>query len=101
MPPTEHVWDLVGQRLARDLRPAASKDELLLSIQALWNSLPQADIQNLFDSMPRRIAIMPDDHILDTPCQGLTLTVLKPENLVSGVLLDGQSESDIQLEKFP
>ncbi|GFT78089.1 transposable element Tc1 transposase [Trichonephila clavipes] len=56
MSPTEHVWNLVGWRLARDPRPAASKDELLLSIQAIWNSLPRADIQNLFDSMPHRIA---------------------------------------------
>ncbi|GFV31561.1 transposable element Tcb2 transposase [Trichonephila clavipes] len=46
-----HVWDLVGRRFARYPRPASSKDELLLRI---WNSLPQADIQNLFDSMPRR-----------------------------------------------
>ncbi|GFW68363.1 transposable element Tcb2 transposase [Trichonephila clavipes] len=46
----EHVWDLVGRRLARDPRPAASKDELLLRIQAIWT-----DIQNLFHSMPRRI----------------------------------------------
>ncbi|PRD24948.1 UNVERIFIED_CONTAM: hypothetical protein NCL1_42335 [Trichonephila clavipes] len=30
--------------------------QLLLRVQAIWNSLPQADIQNLFDSMPRRIA---------------------------------------------
>ncbi|GFX65776.1 hypothetical protein TNCV_2043101 [Trichonephila clavipes] len=58
MSPIEHMWDLVGRRLARDLRPAASKDELLLPIQAIWNSLPQADIQNLFDSMPRRIAAL-------------------------------------------
>ncbi|GFW23922.1 transposable element Tcb2 transposase [Trichonephila clavipes] len=28
----EHVWDLVGWRLARDPRPEASKDELLLHI---------------------------------------------------------------------
>ncbi|GFU78220.1 transposable element Tcb2 transposase [Trichonephila clavipes] len=53
----EHVWDLVGRRLTRDPRPAA-KDELLLRIQAIWNSLPQTDIQNLFDSMPRRIATL-------------------------------------------
>ncbi|PRD30714.1 UNVERIFIED_CONTAM: Transposable element Tcb2 transposase [Trichonephila clavipes] len=53
MSPFEHVWDLVGQCLARDQRPAASKDEPLLRIQAVWNSLPQADIRNLFDSMPR------------------------------------------------
>ncbi|GFW51366.1 transposable element Tcb1 transposase [Trichonephila clavipes] len=56
MLPIVHVWNLIGRRLACDPRPAASKDELLLRIQAIWNSLPQADIQNLFDSMPRRIA---------------------------------------------
>ncbi|GFX77436.1 hypothetical protein TNCV_2956321 [Trichonephila clavipes] len=58
MLPIENVWYLVGQRLARHPRPAASKDELLLRIQAIWNSLPEADIQNLFDSMPRRIATL-------------------------------------------
>ena len=56
MSPIEHVWDLIGLRLGRDLRPAASKDELWLRIQAMWNSLPQADIKNLSDSKPRRIA---------------------------------------------
>ncbi|GFW34006.1 transposable element Tcb1 transposase [Trichonephila clavipes] len=56
MSPIEHVWDLVDRRHTRDLRPAASKDELLLRIQAIWNSLPQANIQNLFHSMPRHIA---------------------------------------------
>ncbi|GFV53815.1 transposable element Tcb1 transposase [Trichonephila clavipes] len=55
--PIEHVWDLVGRRLARDPRPAASKDVLLLRIQ-VWNYRPQADIQNLLDSMPRRIATL-------------------------------------------
>ncbi|GFX64922.1 hypothetical protein TNCV_450601 [Trichonephila clavipes] len=54
----EHMWDLVDRRLARDPRPVASKDELLLRIQAIWNSLPQADNQNLFHSMPRRIAAL-------------------------------------------
>ncbi|GFX89319.1 transposable element Tcb2 transposase [Trichonephila clavipes] len=48
--PIEHVRDLVGRRLA------ALKAELLLRIQAILNYLPQADIQKLFDSMPRRIA---------------------------------------------
>ncbi|GFU79046.1 transposable element Tc1 transposase [Trichonephila clavipes] len=54
----QHVWDLVGRRLARDLRPAASKDELSLRVRTIWNSLPQADIQILFDSMSRRIAAL-------------------------------------------
>ncbi|GFX68449.1 transposable element Tcb1 transposase [Trichonephila clavipes] len=58
MSPTEHVWVFLGRRLTRDPRPAASKDELLLRIQAIWNSFPQAGIQNLFDSMPRRIATL-------------------------------------------
>ncbi|GFU39453.1 transposable element Tcb1 transposase [Trichonephila clavipes] len=58
MSPIEHMRDSVGRRLVRDSHPAASKDELLLRIQAIRNSLPQADIQNLFDSMPRRIAAL-------------------------------------------
>ncbi|GFW17018.1 transposable element Tcb2 transposase [Trichonephila clavipes] len=51
----EHAWDLVGRRLTRDPRPLSLKDEILLRVQAVWNSLPQADIQNLFNSMPRHI----------------------------------------------
>ncbi|GFT25192.1 transposable element Tc1 transposase [Trichonephila clavipes] len=35
MSPIEHVWDLIGWRLTRDPRPAASKDELLLHLQAI------------------------------------------------------------------
>ncbi|GFX16601.1 transposable element Tcb1 transposase [Trichonephila clavipes] len=54
----EHEWDLVGSHLTRDPSPAESQDELLLRIQAIWNSLPQAYIQNLFDSMPRRITAL-------------------------------------------
>ncbi|GFU52157.1 transposable element Tcb1 transposase [Trichonephila clavipes] len=60
MSPIEHVWDLVGRRLTRDPRLAASKDELLLRIHTTWSSLPQDSIQNLFDSMPQRIADFPE-----------------------------------------
>ncbi|GFT62059.1 hypothetical protein TNCV_3812211 [Trichonephila clavipes] len=55
MSPIEHVWDLV---VWHNQRPAASTDELLLCIQAIWNSLPQADVQNLFESMPHHIAAL-------------------------------------------
>ena len=58
MSPIVHVWDLVGRRLTHDPRHATSKDKLWLHIQAMRNSLPQADIQNLFDSMPRCIATL-------------------------------------------
>ena len=47
MLPIEHAWDLVDRRLARDERPAASKGELWLHIEAIRNSLPPADIQKL------------------------------------------------------
>ncbi|GFX06276.1 transposable element Tcb1 transposase [Trichonephila clavipes] len=71
MSPIEHVWDLVGGwRLARDPRSAASKDELLLRIQAIWNSLSQVEIQNLFDSMPRRIATLIAYRLEDQPNPG-------------------------------
>ncbi|GFW09903.1 transposable element Tc1 transposase [Trichonephila clavipes] len=55
MSPIEHEWDIVGRRLARDLCPVVSTDELWLRIQTIWNTLPQADIQNLFNSIPRRV----------------------------------------------
>ncbi|GFT03880.1 transposable element Tc1 transposase [Trichonephila clavipes] len=55
--PIDHVWGLVGRRLARDPRSAALEDELLLRIQAIWNSLPQAE-KIRFDSMPCRIATL-------------------------------------------
>ncbi|GFW47845.1 transposable element Tcb2 transposase [Trichonephila clavipes] len=58
MSPIEHAWYLIDRRLARDPRLSTSKDELLLRIQAIWNSFPQAGIQNLFDSMPRRIGTL-------------------------------------------
>ncbi|GFU92162.1 hypothetical protein TNCV_2530211 [Trichonephila clavipes] len=38
--PEGHVWDFFGRRLSRDPHAAASKDELLLRIQAIWSSLP-------------------------------------------------------------
>ena len=63
MSPIEHVWDLVGGS-----RLAVPKDELLLLIEAIWNFLPQADIQNLFDSIPRRIAAITGARGGNTKC---------------------------------
>ena len=58
MSPIEHLWDLIGRRLARVPCPTALKDELWLRKQAIRNSLPPAEIQNLFNSMPRRLAVL-------------------------------------------
>ncbi|GFU25592.1 hypothetical protein TNCV_3621631 [Trichonephila clavipes] len=38
----EHVWNFDGRRLAAHPCPAASEDELLLSIQEIWNSHQEA-----------------------------------------------------------
>ncbi|GFV81230.1 hypothetical protein TNCV_4772581 [Trichonephila clavipes] len=48
MSPIEHVWDLVGRRLARDPSYYRFKRRIWVRIQAIWNCLPLADI-------PRRI----------------------------------------------
>ena len=45
--PIGHKLDLVSRLFARDPRPAASKDIILLRIQAVWTSLKKADIQKL------------------------------------------------------
>ncbi|GFV94873.1 transposable element Tcb1 transposase [Trichonephila clavipes] len=58
MSPIEHVWDLVGLGHALAPRAATSKDELLLRVQAIWISPPQAVLPNLFDSKPRRVAAL-------------------------------------------
>ncbi|KFM72889.1 Transposable element Tcb1 transposase, partial [Stegodyphus mimosarum] len=36
MSPIEHVWDVIGRRLARDPRPVASADELWLDGYCVW-----------------------------------------------------------------
>ena len=58
MSPSELVWNLIGRHLARDPCPLVSKDEFWLRMQIIWNSLPQTDLENLFDAMSHRIAIL-------------------------------------------
>ncbi|GFS75115.1 hypothetical protein TNCV_1397301 [Trichonephila clavipes] len=52
MPSIENEWDLVDRHRTCDLHPTASKDKLWVRIQAIWNCLPHAEIQHLFDSTP-------------------------------------------------
>ena len=54
-----HRLNMCGFSLvARDPSPVASAEKLWVRIQKIWNALPQAGIQNLFDSMPRRLAAL-------------------------------------------
>ncbi|GFX99274.1 uncharacterized protein TNCV_2494551 [Trichonephila clavipes] len=48
---------LIICRICRNPRPAASKDELLLRIQAIWNSFPQADIQLSLSKLSKHSSI--------------------------------------------
>ncbi|GFV36126.1 zinc finger protein 251 [Trichonephila clavipes] len=48
MSPIEYMWNSVGQHVARDPRPTTSKDEILVRIQTIWDSLPHALIQRLY-----------------------------------------------------
>ncbi|GFX43592.1 transposable element Tcb1 transposase [Trichonephila clavipes] len=54
--PTENVWSIVVERLARSHTPVTMVDELWHRVTAAWPSVFVHVIQSLFDSMPRRIS---------------------------------------------
>lgn len=58
MSPIEHVWDMVGRHLVRHGPPVTGVTDLWARLQTAWREIPQDRIQNLFDSMPRRIAAL-------------------------------------------
>ena len=51
--PIEHVWDLIGRRVSRELFD--NTKDLERKIVQEWNQVHQSDIDNLIDSMPRRV----------------------------------------------
>ncbi|GFY26154.1 transposable element Tcb1 transposase [Trichonephila clavipes] len=56
--PIENMWSMVAQRLTQITPPAATPDQLWQRVEAAWSDLPQEHIQNLFKSMPRRVAAL-------------------------------------------
>ncbi|GBM36105.1 hypothetical protein AVEN_179101-1 [Araneus ventricosus] len=52
--PIEHVWDIIGRQLQRHPQPALSIPVLRDQVQQAWNSIPQTDIRNLYDTMARK-----------------------------------------------
>ncbi|GFV55308.1 transposable element Tcb1 transposase [Trichonephila clavipes] len=38
--------------------PAATPDQLWQRVEAAWSAVPQEHIQSLFESMPRRVAVV-------------------------------------------
>ncbi|GFV35506.1 transposable element Tcb1 transposase [Trichonephila clavipes] len=51
--PIEHIWDHLGRRVGRP----TSLNELEARLQQIWNEMSQDIIQNLYVSMPDRIAL--------------------------------------------
>ncbi|GFW83392.1 transposable element Tcb1 transposase [Trichonephila clavipes] len=60
--PIENMWSMVAQRLTQITPPAATPDHLWQRVEAAWSSVPQEHIQSLFESMPRRVAVVISDN---------------------------------------
>ncbi|GFY04461.1 transposable element Tcb1 transposase [Trichonephila clavipes] len=52
--PIEHVWDMLGRRIATRQPPPTCLPELRRALLDDWCSIPQDQIDNLILSMPRR-----------------------------------------------
>ncbi|GFY28863.1 transposable element Tcb2 transposase [Trichonephila clavipes] len=54
--PIEHVWDMLGRRIAARPRPPATVRDLEIALLEEWNSISQSLIANLIASMANRCA---------------------------------------------
>ncbi|GFT28487.1 transposable element Tcb2 transposase [Trichonephila clavipes] len=52
--PIEHVWDMLGRRIAPNQPPPTYLPELRSSLLDEWSNIPQDQIDNLLLSMRRR-----------------------------------------------
>ena len=53
--PIENVWSMLKRALGRLPRRPNTLQELFIAAKASWNDIPQEDIDNCIDSMPRRL----------------------------------------------
>jgi hypothetical protein len=60
--PIEHVWDIIGRRLSNLMRPPQTLEDLQHQKQVAWDEIPQEEIDNLINSMPRRVRECLDHH---------------------------------------
>ncbi|GFU49883.1 transposable element Tcb1 transposase [Trichonephila clavipes] len=54
----ENMWSMIAQRLTQITPPASTPDQLWQRVEAAWSVVPQEHIQSLFESMPRRVAVV-------------------------------------------
>ncbi|GFX09882.1 transposable element Tcb2 transposase [Trichonephila clavipes] len=57
--PIEHVWDMLGRRIAARQTPPTCLPELRRALLDEWCNIPQDQIDNLILSMPRRCKARP------------------------------------------
>ncbi|GFS78709.1 transposable element Tcb1 transposase [Trichonephila clavipes] len=50
------MWSMVAQRLTQITPLAATPDQLWQRVEAAWSAVSQEHIQNVFESMPRRVS---------------------------------------------
>ena len=53
--PIDNVWDMMGRRLFNLHHPSQTLAQLIHEVHVAWNEIPQADIDHLILSMPRRV----------------------------------------------
>jgi transposase len=53
--PIEHLWDMLGRRVKKRLIVPDNFNDLRVALSKEWESIPQQLIQNLINSMPRRM----------------------------------------------
>lgn len=56
----ENVWSILAREVYKDGRQFNNKTELKEAIELAWPNIPQAKIQSLYDSLPRRILALHD-----------------------------------------
>lgn len=55
MNPIEHAWDQLKRAIWRRPNPPTTLEELRIAVVQEWDNLYQPDLDNLVDSMPRRV----------------------------------------------
>ncbi|GFW93557.1 transposable element Tc1 transposase [Trichonephila clavipes] len=64
----ECTWSMVAQRLTLITPPTAIPDQLWQRLESAWSAVPQECIQSLFESMPRRVAVMISNNVDYSGC---------------------------------
>ncbi|GFT15907.1 transposable element Tcb2 transposase [Trichonephila clavipes] len=65
--PIEHVWDMLGRRIAARPRSPATVRDLEIALLEEWNSIPQSLIDNLIASMANRWSVEARPPVFKSP----------------------------------